>query len=179
MLEITIPEREYFDNETNAFFNINEQTIRLEHSLVSVSKWESKWGKAFLSRTDKTSEELLDYIKCMCITQNIKDETFYGLTKKNIDEIVKYINAPMTATKITTSHKGSNKRFITSEVIYSWMISLQIPVEFQKWHLNRLLTLIEVCNEENSPKKKMNKPSILSQNASLNAARRAKLHTKG
>ena len=181
MLTITIPAVEMFNEETNEFLVAKkEQTLQLEHSLVSLSKWESKWCKAFLSKEEKSVIETLDYIKCMTITQNVDPDVYNRLTRANIDEINKYIEAPMTATTFYgDTQKGHSKETVTSELIYYWMISLNIPMECQKWHLNRLLTLIRVCNVKNTPPKKMSKRDIMSRNAALNAARRKQLGTTG
>ena len=180
MLQITIPATELWDENKQEFVYTKEQTLQLEHSLVSLSKWESKWHKAFLTKEVKTREETLDYIKCMTITQNVKPETYNYISDKLIDQINRYIENPMTATVISkTKTGGPNREVVTSELIYYWMISLNIPSEYQKWHLNRLLTLIEVCNIKNTPPKKMGKKALMSRNASLNAARRKQLNTNG
>ena len=181
MLRIEIPiSPEGWDAEKEEFVESKVQTLQLEHSLVSLSKWESKWCKPFFSTDDKTYEEVLDYIKCMTLTQNVKPEVYKYLTEKNITEITDYINAPMTATTFNeTSTKGRGRDIITSELIYYWMTAFNIPVEFQKWHINRLLTLIRVCEIKNSPGKKMSSKEITSQYAALNAARKKKLNTKG
>lgn len=180
MLIITVPAVEMFNEKTNEFFTLKEQTLQLEHSLVSLSKWESKWCKPFLSKNNKTMEETIDYIKCMTITQNVKEDVYERLSRSNIEKINEYIDAPMTATTFhDDSQKGRGKETITSELIYYWMISLNIPMECQKWHLNRLLTLIRVCNVKNSPPKKMSKGDIMRRNAALNAARRKQLNSKG
>lgn len=181
MLRITIPAIEQWDERKQEFINVKEQTLQLEHSLVSLSKWESKWCKVFFSKEEKTYEETLDYIKCMTITQNVKPEVYYCLTKENIDQINQYIEAPMTATYFSKdkNKSGPGREQITSELIYYWMITLNIPFECQKWHLNRLLTLIQVCNIKNTPPKKMSKRDIMSRNASLNAARRKRMGSRG
>ena len=179
MLTITIPAREMFDDKTQRFLSTKEQTLQLEHSLVSLSKWESKWNKPFLNKDDKTTEETLDYIRCMTITQNVNPDVYMGLTPSNIEAINKYIDSPMTATTFHNDKQSGPKQVVTSELIYYWMISHNIPMECQKWHLNRLLTLIRVCNVKNAPAKKMSKRDIASQYASLNAARRNKLNTRG
>ena len=180
MLRITIPAVEQWDERKQEFVITKEQTLQLEHSLVSLSKWESKWCKPFLTKQEKTFEETLDYIKCMTITQNVNPEVYNYLTNKNIEEIYNYINAPMTATyfsddKIAKTSREQN----TAELIYYRMIALNIPFECQKWHLNRLLTLIKVCNIKNQPPKKRNRKEIMSRNTALNAARRKQLNTKG
>lgn len=178
MLHITVPARELFDESRQEFITTKEYKLTLEHSLVSLSKWEAKYCKPFLSKEEKTLDESTDYIKCMCITQNIDDSVFKLLTEDNISEINAYIEAPMTATWY--KREVTNQvRVVTSELIYYWMIALNIPFECQKWHLNRLLTLINVCNLENQPKKKLSKKEVYSRNAAINAARKAKMNSKG
>lgn len=180
MLRITIPAQELWDSDKQEFIYTKEQVLQLEHSLVSVSKWEAKWCKTFLSKKEKTYEETVDYIKCMTITQNVDPDVYNYLTEKNMKEINNYISAPMTATWFSDERTGSaNNEQVTSELIYYWMIALNVPFECQKWHLNRLLTLIRVCNIKNKPPKKMSKSEIMSRNAALNAARRKQLGTKG
>lgn len=179
MLKITIPGLELYDEEKEEFVYLKDQELQLEHSLVSISKWESKWHKPFLDDKDKTIEEIVDYIKCMTITQNVKPDIYNRLTESNIDEINEYIKNTMTATTFSDDNKTSKKEIITSEVIYYWMIACNIPFECQKWHLNRLLTLIKVCAIKNAPPKKMSKNEIVSRNRALNEARKKKLHTKG
>ena len=180
MLQITIPARELWDEVNEEFVHTKECTLQLEHSLISLSKWESKWCKAFFSKQPKTYEETIDYIKCMTLNPNIKDEVYIGLTDDNVRAINKYIEAPMTATYFSQDKKGSsNREQVTAELIYYWMIALNIPFECQKWHLNRLLTLVRVCNIKNTPPKKMSKRDAASRNAQLNAARRKQLNTKG
>mgnify|MGYP000488904345 CR=1 FL=1 len=180
MLQLTIPAGEQYDEIKQEFIRTNGCTLQLEHSLVSLSKWESKWCKPFFTKDDKTYEETIDYIRCMTITANVKPEVYYALTNENVTEVTKYINNPMTATSFSNRKRGSiSREQITSELIYYWMIALQIPFECQKWHLNRLLTLIKVCNIKNSPPKKRSKRDIMSRNTALNAARRKQLNTRG
>ena len=180
MLNIVIPEQELFDDSKNEFINIKETSLCLEHSLVSISKWESKWNKPFLSKDEKSVEETTDYIKCMTITQNVDDMVYKFLSKQNIKDINDYIDAPMTATTFYDTRMNTGHReTVTSELIYFWMISLNIPMECQRWHLNRLLTLIRICNIKNDSGKKMSRSEINSRNAALNAARRKKLNTRG
>lgn len=180
MLQIAVPGLESWDERTEEFVTGPDTIISLEHSLISISKWESKWHKPFLSNKTPKGEELMDYIKCMTITPNVKDEIYNRLTSDNIDKILKYINDPMTATTIT-ERSGSRRssEIITSELIYYWMVAMQIPFECQKWHINRLMTLIRICGIKNQPDKKMSKRSTMQQNAALNAARRQKLHSRG
>ena len=180
MLEITIKSCELFDEEKEEFITIPEQTIKLEHSLVSLSKWESKWCKPFLSKEDKSYEETIDYIKCMTLTQNVNPIVYGLIDRDSMKQITKYIEASMTATTFYDDKKSKYSReIVTAELIYYWMISLQIPFECQKWHLNRLLTLIKVCSIKNEPPKKMSTRDVMSRNAALNAARRKRLNTKG
>ena len=180
MLQIVIPEQEFWDEQKQEFINTKEQVLQLEHSLLSLSKWESKWCKVFLSKQEKTQEEIIDYIKCMTITPNVDPEVYNRLTRENVKKIEEYIAAPMTATYFSSENDGrSSREQVTSELIYYWMIALTIPFECQKWHLNRLLTLIRVCNIKNQPPKKMSKRAIMSRNAALNEARRKQLNTKG
>lgn len=180
MLQVTIPASEYFDEKTGEFRSIRETTLQLEHSLVSISKWESKWQKPFLGKEDKTPEECADYVRCMTITQNVDPLVYRFLTKRNFQEINAYIEAPMTATTFSErDNKHFSREIITAEIIYYWMISLNIPFECQKWHLNKLLTLVRVCNIKNSPQKKMSKRELIERNRALNDARRKSMHSNG
>ena len=181
MLKIDVPiTQEGWDEEKQEFVAPIYQTLILEHSLISISKWESTWCKSFLSKEPKTNEETIDYIKCMTLTKNVDPSVYSKLTRKNIEDVNKYIEAPMTATTFyeRKGGRGGQER-ITSELIYYWMIALNTPFECEKWHLNRLLTLIRVCNVKNQPAKKMSKREIMSRNAALNASRRQQLNTKG
>jgi hypothetical protein len=169
-----------YNDETNEFGKSKEHELCLEHSLVSLSKWESKWHKPFLTKDEKTVEETIDYIRCMTITQNVDSKTYDFITIDNISQVREYIEAKMTATTFSNNNqKITNREVITSEIIYYWMVAMNIPFECQKWHLNRLLTLINVCNIKNSPPKKMGKREVMSRNAALNAARRNSLNSQG
>lgn len=179
MLTITVPAREMFDDKSNEFFYVKAQTLQLEHSLVSISKWESKWHKPFLTKDAKTEEEMRDYIRCMTITQNVDPIVYLGLSRDNLLQIKRYIDDEMTATTFSNREKKQSRQVITSELIYYWMVSLNIPFECQKWHLNRLLTLIHICDIKNTPAKKMSRRDVMNRNSSLNAARRARLGTRG
>lgn len=185
MLTLNIKEKESFNDKTNEFEHYNACSLCLEHSLVSLSKWESKWHKSFLNTEKKTNEELIDYIKCMTLTQNVDPRIYSILSIDNINEINSYISNPMTATtfqeNIPEGAKTNKKEIITSEVIYFWMVSYQIPFECQKWHLNRLLTLIKICSIKNSNGKddKRSKKSVLSSYKALNMARKQALHSRG
>ena len=178
MISIHIPETEYYDETKNEFVSIKEQTLLLEHSLISVSKWESKWHKPFLEKNDKTTEEVIDYLRCMTITQNVDPNVYYNISENDILRIKDYIDDSMTATTFSNQNRP-NRQIITAEIVYYWMVTFNIPFECQKWHLNRLLTLINVCSIKNQPSKKMSKADIRSRNAALNAARRAQLGTRG
>jgi hypothetical protein len=188
MLQVTIPaspEIELWDYQNQEFIikkATKEQKLQLEHSLVSLSKWESKWCKPFLSDEKMTEEESIDYIRCMTITQNVPPEVYDNIPNNVIEEVSAYIAKPMTATWFSDDGKKKRKnngKQITSELIYHWMIALNIPVKFEKWHLNRLLTQIRVCDAENNPPKNKSKKSIMSEYAALNKARRQRLNSKG
>ena len=179
MLKITIPAMEYYDEVNNEFIEFKEQVLQLEHSLVSISKWEAKWHKPFLDGKDKTLEQVIDYVRCMTITQNVNLEVYTRLTEGNLKDINDYIENPMTATTFSDINQTPSREIITSEIIYYWMVAFNIPFECQKWHLNRLLTLIKVCNVKNKPSKKMSRQEIMNRNRALNAARKKQLNTKG
>lgn len=174
MLKITVPGRESYDEVNNEFITTKEQVLCLEHSLASISKWESKWCKPFLKNDPRTDDEVIDYIRCMTLTQNVDPNVYRNLTKENFDKINRYIDSPMTATWFSEDkgQKRPSREIITSEIIYYWMISYNIPFECQKWHFNRLMTLIRVCNAKNAQPKKMSKRDIMSRNKALNEARR-------
>ena len=181
MLQLQLEDREFFSEQTGEFYKVKGQTLTLEHSLISVYKWESKWHKPFLSSDEKTQEESLDYIRCMTIGQVPKDEVYLSLSQEQADKIQNYIQDSMTATWFN-ERGGPQKRsreIVTAELIYYWMIALNIPFECQKWHLNQLLTLIRVCSIKQEPGKKMSKADINRQNHALNAARKAKMHSHG
>lgn len=181
MLRLTIPATELWDDKNNEFFYVKEQILTLEHSLVSLSKWESNWNKPFLTNDKKTDEETIDYIKCMTITQNVDPIVYALLRDEHIIKINNYIDAPMTATWFSgeENKKTSNSEQVTSELIYYWMIALNIPFECQKWHLNRLLTLVKVCNIKNQPKKKRTIKEIIDSNKAINEARKKKYNSRG
>ncbi len=180
MLKVTIPSIEQYDEINNEFIPVKGTVLQLEHSLVSLSKWESRWCKPFLSKEEKTVEETLDYIACMTITQNVDPAVYTIIPSSIIDQVNKYMQEPMTATILRPRKDKSKYRgIITSDIIYSWMVALNIPFECQKWHLNRLITLISICNEQQNPPQKMSQKEIMTRNTALNEARRKALHTKG
>ena len=181
MLTINIPiSPEGWDEDKQEFVEPKTKTLQLEHSLVSLSKWESKWHKPFYSKKERTAEEMLDYIKCMTLTKNVDSDVYNHLSSENVKAVKDYIDDPMTATTFRKDEKPpGNGETVTSELIYYWMIASNIPFECQKWHLNRLMTLIRVCGVKSTPPKKMSKRDIASRNAALNAARRKQMNTKG
>lgn len=184
MLKVRIPDVcNLFDDKTETFINIKGADIQLEHSLVSLAKWERKWHIPFLGKEEKTNEQILDYIRCMTITQNVDPIIYQYIPDSVLKEIFDYIEDPMSATwfsdaQMKQSGIGKNE-IITAEIIYYWMITLGVPVQFEKWHLNQLLTLIRVINIKNTPPKNMSKNDTLNRNRQLNAARRAKFKSKG
>lgn len=179
MLQLNIRSGEFWDESNERFIHIPEQTLTLEHSLLSISKWESKWNKTFLSNSSKTNSEILDYIKCMTIG-DVDDHTYLCLSESNMQAIKEYIDAPMSATVIRDDPNApKNREPMTSELIYYWMIALNIPFECQTWHINRLLTLIKVCSIKQKPPKKMGTSKLLTRNAALNQARRKALNSNG
>ena len=179
MITIVIPSSEDYDEEHQIFIDRPEVKLSLEHSLVSLSKWESKWHKAYL-HSEKTNEEVIDYIRCMTITQNVNPEVYSRIPVPVLKQIISYIDDPMTATTFRDNpHAKKNRQIITSEVIYAMMFNFNISKECEKWHLNRLFALLRVCGEMQAPAKKMSKKDILKQNRALNEARRAKMKSKG
>ena len=180
-LTITVQERDLFDPKTNLFISVKPQKIVLEHSLLSISKWESKWHKAYLSQEPKTEEESIDYIRTMCIyPKEVDDNVFLAFTPDDVKRISYYIADPMTATTFNHQDKRPSREIITNELVYFWMANFRIPFDpCERWHFNRLMTLIEVASTKNQPPKKMSMRDIMSQNTALNAQRRAKFKTKG
>lgn len=182
MLEITVPASEVYDEANEAFIFTETCNLQLEHSLISISKWESHWHKPFITKSKDerhTNEELLDYIRCMTLNRNVDPNVYLVLTPANLKAIEGYMNDPMTATTVCDIPGSPMRReIVTSELIYYWMVSFNIPVEFEKWHINRLIMLIKVCSAKNNPQKMSNK-AILAQNRRINEARKKALGTKG
>lgn len=181
MKTITIPEMETFDEETGRFHKIKEQKLVLEHSLVSISKWESKWKKPFIHQEQLPINELRDYVRCMTLTQNVNPEVYDFIPMDILNEVVAYMNEQQTATWFSDvqDRKSRTGEMITSELIYYWMTAANIPKECEKWHFSRLMTLIRIAGEKNQPPKKMKKNDIYKQNHALNAIRRAKMKSRG
>lgn len=180
MLELVIKQFELFDEVRQEFTEVPETTLRLEHSLVSISKWESKWKLPFIDTKEKTTEQVLDYIKCMTIGQNINPLVYYGLGRDDLEKVKQYIEEEQTATTFNSIDRApSSNRFVTSELIYYWMTVYNVPFECQKWNLSRLLALLRIASIENAPKKKMSKRAVMDQNRALNKARRQARRSKG
>lgn len=180
MLRIVIEGEETYDEETNSFDSINDTVVDLEHSLISLSKWESKYQKPFLSPGEKTREEIFGYIQAMIITPDIDPDVLLHLSKANIEEIQEYIDSTQSATTfgMMPDRRGPGE-IITSELIYYWMVAFNIPFVCENWHLNRLFSLIRICNIKNSKPQKMSRHEIAQRNRELNAQRRKELGTKG
>lgn len=180
MLRIIIAGDEHFNDADNTFQTIGDVTLHLEHSLVSLSKWESRHEKPFLSSGKKSADEIFDYIKDMVITSDGDPDALYRCSQKNLDDIQRYIDSSQSATTfgVMPERRGSGE-VITSELIYYWMVSFNITFECQYWHLNRLFSLIRICNIKNSKPKKMSRHEIAMRNQELNAKRRAELGTSG
>lgn len=183
MLEINVPVAHLFDEEANVFFDAPGATLLLEHSLFSLSKWESKWNKPFLDGAERTSEETKSYIAMMNLAPEPHDRIFKQLSKENHDEIAKYIDSKQTATWFREDpNLRPSTDVITAEIIYYWMVAHNIPFECQYWHLNRLLTLIRVCNEKNKPATKSKvggSRDFAASRRAINARRKAELGTSG
>lgn len=181
MLTLTVPGIELFDNETQRFSTTETTVLELEHSLVSLSKWEAKWNIPFLGRDKKTAEQIIDYIKIMTLTPNVPEDVYHRLSDENYSEIDKYINSKQTATWFREDpNTPKNREIITAEIIYYWMIALKIPQEYQEWHITRLFTLVRVLNQKNQPAKKNNNTqSAAAQRRALNEARQRQYNTTG
>ena len=181
MLTITVQPSELYDSVKREFITTKLQVLQLEHSLISISKWESKWHKTFLSQTPKTNEQTIDYVRCMTINSGIDPRTYMALSKENLEDINRYINDPMSATCFAKEpeSRGRTGEPMTSELIYYWLVHFDINWKAETWHLNRLLNLIRICKMKTGSKGKRNQRELLSQQAALNAARREAWGTKG
>jgi hypothetical protein len=179
VLRLEVTKSEAFDEETQEFVTVSTDVLELEHSLASLSKWESRYEKPFLSEVSKTPEELFDYVIMMTLTPDVPLEVFSRLSEANIDAVDKYINSKQHATTFHEEGEQRSREIITAEIIYYWMVAMEIPFECQYWHLNRLLALIRVVNIKNAPKKNMSTTEIAQRNRALNAQRKAQLGTTG
>ena len=172
-ITISIPETRLWDPVKEEFVYVKEQKLLMEHSLLSVAKWEAEFKKPYLN------PETLGYLSCMTLTKNVDPNVYFAIPVNELVRIEKYISDPMTATTINNRDKKPNREIITAEILYWQMAQLNIDLEWEKRHFNRLLTLIQVCAIKSQPPKKMKPGDIARQNKSLNAARRAKYHTRG
>lgn len=179
-ITIKVPDREFFDQVNNRFLTIKGRSLTFEHSLLSITKWESKWHKPYLSKTEKTREEAIDYLRCMCLDKIDDPNIFMAIDADAMKEISLYIEDPMTATTFREDKNRQSREIITNEIVYYWMTELNIPFDpCQKWHFNRLMTLIRVASIKKQPPKKMGKKEWAAQRSAINAQRRAKYNSKG
>lgn len=180
MLRIIIEGDEQFNEKDNTFSTFDDVVLDLEHSLISLSKWESKYQKPFLSTEKKPPDELFGYLQAMVITPNVDLDVLYRCSQENIDKIQEYIDSNQSATTfgMMPERRGPGE-VITSELIYYWMVAFNIPFECEYWHLNRLFSLIRICNIKNSKPKKMSRNELAQRNQAINAKRKAELNTTG
>jgi hypothetical protein len=181
MLTIVVPGVEAFDESAQEFVTVGDVPLELEHSLISLSKWESEFEKPFLNKSEKTSDEVIGYIRAMTLTPNVPVDVWKKLTEGNFAEINKYIDAKMTGTTVYELNEPpkTKQEIVTAELIYYWLVVYNIPWETQYWHLNKLFTLIRVCSVKAEKPKKMSKAEIAKLHRDENARRRAKYNTKG
>lgn len=182
MLQITVPGTETWDEEKNLFSYSKPFVLRLEHSLVSISKWEMRWEVPYLKtleRKEMTERQFIDYVKCMTMNQNVPEDVYENLTYANAEAIKEYIDRKMTAAWIAKGVARPSQETVTSDLIYYWMFSFGVPKECEKWHLNRLMMLLDIFAVKNSNNNKMSKADIYKQNRAINEARKAKYHTRG
>ena len=180
MLTIIVPGKEMFDDETQEFITVDDITLELEHSLVSLSKWESIHEIPFLQKDKKSTEQVVSYIRCMVLTPDVPEKVYNNLSDQNFTEINAYIDAKMTATWFSEIPGAPKSRdVITAELIYYWMTIFNIPFECENWHLNRLFTLIRVCNAKQAKPEKMSRSEIAARNRELNEQRKKQLGTRG
>lgn len=178
-LVIVVPGQELFDNEKQKFITTEDVTLRMEHSLVAIHNWESKWHKPFLVPKGHSGEEVLDYFRMMCL-DDVDPSVFDRMSEENLQEIQAYMENVMTATTFhNLPDKPGGREIVTAEIVYYWMVSLQIPLDRETWHFGRLMALIRTVNTKNAPKKKMNTKDALAQQRELNAQRRAEMASKG
>lgn len=186
MLTIIVPDKEWFDEDTEQFVSIKGAVLQMEHSLIALSKWESKWKKSFLDKLDSlTPEEMIDYFRCMSINSKA-DPSVYAAIWNDFElrnKVMDYINDSMSAVKFKEDKEGphsSIKDSLTSDIIYYWMVANQIPFDCEKWHVNRLISLVRICGiKNNAGNKTMSKADLMRRNKDLNSARRSKMHSRG
>jgi hypothetical protein len=179
VLRIEVPVSEVYDDDKEEFITVATTVLELEHSLVSLSKWESFYEKPFLSTMEKTPEQLFNYVVMMTLTPDVPLEVFKNLSEENVTQIDEYINSKQTATWFNDAVEERSREIITAEIIYYWMVAMEIDWQAQYWHLNRLLALVRVINLKNSPSKPMSSAEITRRNRELNAQRKAELKTRG
>lgn len=178
-LKLDIPQTELFDESTNKVYMCKPCSITLEHSLVSIHKWEQKYHRSFFSKGPKTRDELLDYIRFMTLTSNVDPLVYYSLKSYHFKDIDEYMNNPMTASTIVDTNQGKSRDVVTAELVYWWMIEFQIPYECRKWHIKTLMSLIRVCNAKSQKPKKMPKKAVMNQYSALNELRRQQMNSRG
>ena len=180
MLTITVPGEEFFDEESGEFLTKGDIKLDFEHSLLSLSKWELQYERPFLKEDEKTSEELFDYIKGMCLTPEVPSEVFERMTEQNFKDINAYIGKKATGTTFNDSKTPTNRsETISSELIYYWLVQMQIPFSVETWHLNRVITLIRIANVKAEKPKKLSKGELAAQRRKLNEERRRQYGTTG
>lgn len=180
MLIIKLDDQEFFDDTTQEFHTVEGMTLQLEHSLVSLSKWESIHEKPFLSKDEKTDFEIKSYVWCMVISpEGVSEKVVDYFTADHYNAVNEYIDRKMSATWFSNTPDKPSRETVTAELIYYWMIAFTIPLECETWHLNRLFTLIKICNIKNQPEKKRSRSEIAARNRELNAQRKATLGTQG
>lgn len=181
-IKIIVPAVEAYDPATSSFIDWPAVEIEMEHSLASLSKWEASFGKPFLTKTEKTTEEVVAYFQCMCLTPNIPREVFERIDMDLFKQINDYIDSKQTATwfrEIPGQPARNSRQTVTAEVLFNWMIQMNVPMEFQHWHLNRLFTQLKVISQANQPKKKVGRQEAMAQQRALNAQRRAQMNSSG
>jgi hypothetical protein len=180
MLTITVGATDVYDESDEKFSTHGGIELQLEHSLVSLSKWESEFEKPFLGKSGKTTEETLAYIRYMVLTPNPPEDFLQSLSKENMEEINRYIDRKMTATWFSDQPgEPKSREVITAELVYYWMTVFNIPFACETWHINRLFTLIRICNVKQAKPQKMSRGETARRNRELNAQRRSQLGTRG
>lgn len=180
MLRIRIEGEEFFDEVDNTFSTVGDIVLDLEHSLISLSKWEAEFQKPFLGPGEKTTDEIMEYVHAMIMTQDVPGNIMKRFSADHLTKVNEYIESNQSATTFGQMPKTPGRsEIITSELIYYWMVAFNIPFECEQWHLNRLFALIRICNVKQSKPKKMSRNEIAARNRELNAQRKAQLGTTG